>query len=219
MHWHRTTEEAGIAQPKAYLIRIAINLVFDALRRYDYPGCFLPGPVLEDGATGSELLVTEKISLVLALALQSMSLLKCTAFVPHDIFSFSHEEVMEFLGRSPPSVRQLASYARHHIETGRSRSDVGTERHHRLTEVPLATCRAGDPELLESLLVEDTTVPSDDDGRTTVALRSVVGVDKAVHFFLSLTSEMTGTTSFESANLNSAPAWIARVDGRIGHVG
>ena len=63
------------------------------------------------------------------------------------------------------------------------------------------------------------TVVSDGGGRATVALRPVVGADKVARFFLGLASKMTGTTSFEPANLNSTPAWVARVDGRIDHVG
>jgi len=219
LRWHRATEETGIAQPKAYLARIATNLALDALRRRDYPGCFLPEPVPEGDATDSELLVAEEVSLALALVLQSMSPLERTAFVLHDVFSFSHEEVAEFLGRSPSSVRQLASRARRHIEAGRSRFDVDTEKHHRLTEVFLTACRAGDLESLKNLLAEDVTVFSDGGGRATVALRPVVGADKVARFFLGLASKMTGTTSFEPANLNSTPAWIARVDGRIDHVG
>jgi sigma factor, sigma 70 type, group 4 (ECF) len=96
---------------------------------------------------------------------------------------------------------------------------VDTEKHHRLTEVFLTACRAGDLESLKNLLAEDVTVFSDGGGRATVALRPVVGADKVARFFLGLASKMTGTTSFEPANLNSTPAWIARVDGRIDHVG
>ena len=72
---------------------------------------------------------------------------------------------------------------------------------------------------MKNLLAEDVTVVSDGGGRATVALRPVVGADKVARFFLGLASKMTGTTSFEPANLNSTPAWVARVDGRIDHVG
>ena len=96
---------------------------------------------------------------------------------------------------------------------------MDTEKHHRLTEVFLTACRAGDLESLKNLLAEDVTVFSDGGGRATVALRPVVGADKVARFFLGLASKMTGTASFEPANLNSTPAWIARVDGRIDHVG
>ena len=123
------------------------------------------------------------------------------------------------MGRSPSSVRQLASRARHHIEAGRSRFDVDAGKHRRLTEVFLTACRAGDLDSLKNLLAEDVTVVSDGGGRATVALRPVVGADKVARFFLGLASKMTGTTSFEPANLNSTPAWVARVDGRIDHVG
>ena len=219
LRWHRATEETKVTRPRAYLARVATNLALDALRRRDYPGRFLPEPVPEGDATDSGLVVAEEVSLALALVLQSMSPLERTAFVLHDVFSFSHEEVAEFLGRSPSSVRQLASRARRHIEAGRSRFDVDTEKHHRLTEVFLTACRAGDLESLKNLLTEDVTVFSDGGGRATVAVRPIVGADKVARFFLGLTSKMTGTTTIELTSLNSTPAWIARVDGRVDHVG
>ena len=72
---------------------------------------------------------------------------------------------------------------------------------------------------MKNLLTEDVTVFSDGGGRATVAVRPIVGADKVARFFLGLTSKMTETTTIELTSLNSTPAWIARQDGRVDHIG
>ena len=67
----------------------------------------------------------ESVSYALLTVLEQLTPAERTAFVLHDVFDVPFLEVAEIVGRSPDSVRQLASRARRHVVVsgrgGRSR--------------------------------------------------------------------------------------------------
>ncbi|WP_222720769.1 sigma factor-like helix-turn-helix DNA-binding protein [Actinomadura sp. HBU206391] len=61
----------------------------------------------------------ESLSMALLVVLEHLSPAERTAFLLHDVFGMTFDEVAEVVGRSPAAVRRLASRARHHVDHGR----------------------------------------------------------------------------------------------------
>jgi len=121
--WLRWSARAGpeIAEPRAYLTRIASRLALNRLRsvrarRESYPGPWLPEPLLTAPDVGAE--VAEhaergrEISIALLVVLETLSPAERAVFVLRDVFAMPYDEIGSILGRSEPAVRQLAHRAR-----------------------------------------------------------------------------------------------------------
>jgi RNA polymerase sigma-70 factor, ECF subfamily len=86
-----------------------------------------------------------------------------TAFVLHDVFQMSFEEVGTIVGRSPTACRQLASRARRHVrdDVGPARFSVEPEARRRLVDRFMAACTTGDLEGLLAVLDPDVSGQAD----------------------------------------------------------
>jgi RNA polymerase sigma-70 factor (ECF subfamily) len=86
-----------------------------------------------------------------------------TAFVLHDVFQMSFEEVGAIVGRSPTACRQLASRARRHVrdDVGPARFSVEPEARRRLIDRFMAACATGDLDGLLAVLDPDVSGQAD----------------------------------------------------------
>lgn len=216
----RGVDPERVADPRAYLARIATNLALDSLRRRrDYPGEFLPEPVPTGPGADAEVLAAKEIELALALVLQSMSPLERAAFVLYEPFGFSHPEVAGILGREPAAVRQLVHRGRSHVQARRPRFDVDPVELERVSTAFRDAALGGDLDGLMAVLAEDVVLVADGGGKASAALRPVVGADKVARFMLGIASQATAAITVEFAELNHHLAWIIRDDGRPDQVG
>lgn len=89
-----------------------------------------------------------------------------TAFVLHDVFSYSFEAISQIVGRTPAACRQLASRARRTLaaDGGATRLTVEAPEQHRVAEQFIAACSTGDFEGMLVLLDPDVTSDVDTGG-------------------------------------------------------
>jgi len=145
----------------AWLTTTVARLALDVLRsararRVAYVGPWLPEPVVEDDPA-DRVTLDESVSYALLTVLEQLSPAERTAFVLHDVFDVPFPEVAEIVGRSPDSVRQLASRARRHVTRERPRRPVSQAEHRRLVEAFTRAAEEGDVERLLTLLDPDVT--------------------------------------------------------------
>jgi RNA polymerase sigma-70 factor (ECF subfamily) len=176
----------AVREPAAYLRRVVTRLCLDHLksarhRRETYIGPWLPKPVVE--ATEDEI---DDVTLPLMMALERLSPLERAAFLLHDVFGVSFEEIAGTIGREPAACRQLASRARTHVRAARSRFDMPRERGLEIAAAFFTASRSGDMEALRSLLAVDVTMYADGGGQRSAVLQPVVGVSPVVEFFATL---------------------------------
>jgi RNA polymerase sigma-70 factor, ECF subfamily len=150
-------------------------------RRETYIGTWLPEPVIE--AEEDEL---DDITLPLMIALERLSPPERAAFLLHDVFGVSFEEVADTIGREPATCRQLASRARAHVRAARPRFPMPKERGLEIAAAFFSASRNGDMPQLRSLLAEDVALYADGGGKRPAANRPIVGVDDVVRFHGSL---------------------------------
>lgn len=179
-------DRAAVREPEAYLRRVVTRLCLDQLksarrRRETYVGQWLPEPVIE--ARESD---PDDITLPLMLALERLSPLERAAFLLHDVFGVSFEEIAATIGRTPAACRQLATRARTNVRAARPRFQVPKERGLELAEAFFAATRAGEMKKLESLLAADVAVYADGGGKIPAAMEPIAGFDDVLRFFTAL---------------------------------
>lgn len=175
----------SIEHVQAYLSRIATNLCLDRMqtaraRREQYVGCWLPEP-LEDANSSfdpgpqAHIEYAQSISVAFMLALERLSALERAAFLLHDVFDQSFDEVALRLGRSAAACRQLATRARAHIRTEQVRVDVQHEQAEQLLGAFVQTIASGDTDALARLLTDDAVMLSDGGGIVTAVAQPLHG--------------------------------------------
>ncbi|WP_086729732.1 RNA polymerase sigma factor SigJ [Streptomyces carpinensis] len=188
-----------VANPRAYLVRIAVNHALArraviSRRRETYVGPWLPEPLVADEAAdaGDPALRTESVSLAMLVVLESLTPLERAVFVLGDVFGYAHREIAEIIGRTPAAVRQLAHRARAHVHARRPRYTAHPRVRREATERFVRAALGGDIAALMEILAPDVTVWTDGGGRRRQAgLRPVHGRDKAVRLLTSYAARRT----------------------------
>jgi RNA polymerase sigma-70 factor (ECF subfamily) len=104
--------------------------------------------------------VADSIGLALLVVLEMLSPAQRIAFVLHDMFSFSFEEIGQVLGKSTDACRQLASRARRRVRTAQDPS-ADPQRQREVVDAFLGASRSGDFQTLLSLLSPDVELVTD----------------------------------------------------------
>jgi RNA polymerase sigma-70 factor, ECF subfamily len=185
LRWLDTDRDA-VREPEAFLRRVVTRLALDQLksarrRRETYIGPWLPEPVVE--AADEE---TDDVTLPLMMALERLSPLERAAFLLHDVFGVSFEEIAETIGRELATCRQLASRARSHVRAARQRFQLPKERGLEIAAAFFAASRGGDMHHLQSLLAADVTVYADGGGKASAAARPTVGLTDVMQLHTAL---------------------------------
>lgn len=196
-------EGEEIANPRAYLVRIAVNTALArqaaaSRRRETYIGPWLPEPlVTETTDTADSVVKTEAVSIALLVVLETLTPLERAVFVLHDVFGYPHTEIADILDRTPTAVRQLAHRAREHVQARRPRFQADPDLQRQVTERFLAAALGGDLTSLMQILSPDVTMWIDGGGKAVrgTALRPVHGSDKVSRM-------ITGTAGRAPENLN-----------------
>jgi RNA polymerase sigma-70 factor (ECF subfamily) len=213
LRWHAADREA-VREPEAWLRSVVTRLCLDVLKsarrkREVYVGPWLPEPVVEPG--GDDPL--DDITLPLMMALDRLSPLERAAFLLHDVFGVSFDEIALTLDREPAACRQLASRARTHVRSARPRFQTPPAKGLEIAEAFFAASRSGDMTALQSLLAADVALYADGGGERSAALRTVVGLEDVmrVHAGIFRKFEQFGASQIVAyGRVNGLPGFVSR---------
>jgi RNA polymerase sigma-70 factor (ECF subfamily) len=207
LRWHEADRES-VSNPRAFLMTTTTRLCLDMLksaraRREEYVGPWLPEPVLDTAALApdSRTELAEDLSFALLLTLDRLSPLERAAFLLHDVFDFSFNEVSSALERSEAACRQLAARARAHVREVRprgatvppARSGEIDAKHAQLLSAFVAATQAGDLNAMMQLLASDVRVVTDGGGKVRSALQVVEGADRVARLIMGATRKRPDT--------------------------
>ncbi len=208
-------DRAAVRVPAAFLRRVVTHLCLDQLksarvRRESYRGPWLPEPVVEEEPA-------EDVTLPLMLALERLSPLERAAFILHDVFGESFEDIAAAIGRDAAACRQLASRARAHVRTDRPRYTV--DRQHGL-EIAAAFFEASRGEglgNLGALLADDVRFHSDGGGKRPAAGRIMAGASEVMRAHAAIARLRHGPSQLlRYAFVNGLPGFVTReADGML----
>jgi RNA polymerase sigma-70 factor (ECF subfamily) len=175
-------DHSEIENPPAYLRRTVTRLCLDVLKsarskREEYVGPWLPDPIIDSGEV-------EDVTLPLLLALERLSPLERAAFLLHDVFGESFDDIAETLGRDATACRQLASRARRNVQADKPRYTLPRERGLEIASAFFAASRRGDLDSLGRLLADDVRFHSDGGGKRPAAPAILSGFDVVADFLM-----------------------------------
>lgn len=107
------------------------------------------------------LLLADSVGVALLVVLETLAPAERVAFVLHDMFDLSFDDIAPIVGRSPVATRQLASRARRRVQLGRGTSDADLTHQQALVGAFLAASRDGDFQALLAVLDPDVVLRAD----------------------------------------------------------
>jgi len=208
LRWADTDRDA-VRVPEAFLRRVVTRLCLDQLksarvRREEYIGPWLPEPVVEAEEV-------EDVTLPLMLALERLSPLERAAFLLHDVFGESFDDVAESLGRDAAACRQLASRAREHVRAEKPRFPVEREHGLEIAQAFFAATR-GEIGVLGAMLADDVSLYSDGGGKRPAAARIMLGSDEVTRTYAAIKRLLQGRFGelIRFAWINGLPGFVTR---------
>lgn len=187
-------------------------------RREDYAGSWLPEPIVtarNDSPEGDAVLA-DSVGLALLVVLETLSPAERLAFVLHDVFAVSFDEIAAIVGKTPAAARQLASRARRRVRDGAPSPDADRAVERRVVDAFLAAARAGDFDALLRVLDPTVVFRMDGGGVGLLARPPIHGADAVAREILSSGAPFAPLA--EPAMVNGAPGAIVRAGGRPRYV-
>ncbi|AEG50158.1 RNA polymerase, sigma-24 subunit, ECF subfamily [Sphingobium chlorophenolicum L-1] len=208
IRWARA-DRGAVRVPAAFLRRIVTRLCLDHLksarvRREAYGGPWLPEPVVEEHPV-------EDVTLPLMLALERLSPLERAAFLLHDVFGESFEDIAAAIGRDPAACRQLASRARTNVRKERTRYSVGREQGMEIAEAFFRASRGEGIAHLGKLLADDVRFHADGGGKRPAVARILEGAREVTRALAAILRLSHGPPQLiRYAFVNGLPGFVTR---------
>ncbi|MFJ3906528.1 sigma-70 family RNA polymerase sigma factor [Streptomyces sp. NPDC090025] len=161
--------------------RVCLDLLRSrASRREDPLEYYVPDPVVrEEGAADPEreALLADSVGLALLVVLETLAPAERLAFVLHDMFAVSFDEIAPIVDRTPAATRQLASRARRRVQGATPAPAPDVTRQREVVDAFLAASQAGDFAGLLTVLDPDVLLRVDGGVLTAAASKLVRGAE------------------------------------------
>ena len=194
--------------------RVCLNVLRSrTIRREDPLEAHVPDPVVNFGDRADpeeEALMADSIGLALLVVLETLPPPERMAFVLHDMFGVSFDDIATIVDRSPAAARQLASRARRRVQgaTPAPDQDLATQR--RVVDAFFAAARAGDFEGLIAVLDPDIV------SRTDAGISAASAVVRGAHAVASNAARYrTSARVVTPALVNGGPGVVITLKGRV----
>jgi RNA polymerase sigma-70 factor (ECF subfamily) len=154
-----------------------------------------------------EALMADSVGLALLVVLETLAPAERLAFVLHDLFGMSFDDIAPIVGRSPLAARQLASRARRRVHTAPAAARPDLARQREVVEAFLAAARGGEFQALLALLDPEVVRRADAAVLPAGAPRELRGAEAVARGALA-----------GSQRAGAVPLALALVNGNVGVV-
>jgi RNA polymerase sigma factor (sigma-70 family) len=169
------TDVSVIDNLRGWLTTVVGRVCLDMLRTrasrredpLDEQAVHVPDPIvaraISPGDEGPEAnaMLADSVGLALLVVLEKLEPAERLAFVLHDVFGMTFEEIAPIVDRSVVATRQLASRARRRIQGQAPTSDTDLRKQRRVVDAFLAAVRDGDFEALVTVLDPEIVLRAD----------------------------------------------------------
>jgi RNA polymerase sigma-70 factor (ECF subfamily) len=161
-----------------------------------------PEPIMARASVDpdQEMAMADAVGLALLVVLEKLAPAERIAFVLHDMFDISFDDIATIVQRSPVATRQLASRARRRVQGTEEAQTADRSRQRQVVEAFLAASRGGDFSGLLAVLDPDVVFHADHVAARLNAAADLRGAEQVA-------------TTFKGRARNASPALI---DGRVG---
>jgi RNA polymerase sigma factor (sigma-70 family) len=173
----------------------------------------VPDPIVSfDDRTDpeQEALMADSVGLALLVVLETLPPPERMAFVLHDMFGVSFDDIATIVDRSPAAARQLASRARRRVQGATPAPDQDLASQRRVVDAFFAAARAGDFEGLIAVLDPDIVSRSD------AGLSAASAVVRGAHAVASNAARYRASARVVTpALVNGGPGVVISLAGRV----
>jgi RNA polymerase sigma-70 factor (ECF subfamily) len=177
------TDTAAVDNLAGWLTTVVGRVCLDMLRARrarteDYVGSWLPEPIVSVDAEADPeraAMMADAVGLALMVVLETLTPAERLAFVLHDMFGVSFEEIAPILRRNPAAARQLASRGRRRVRGAAPVADADLARQREVVDAFLAASRGGDFDALVAVLAPDAVFRVDAGPASPLARGPVTG--------------------------------------------
>lgn len=156
-----------------------------------------------------EALLADSVGLALLVVLQTLAPAERVAFVLHDMFDLSFDEIASVVGRTLVATRQLASRARRRVQGQPAVPEVDLNRQRGVIEAFLAASRGGDFDGLLAVLDPDVVVRADGAAVKLGSMPEMRGADAVARAFKGR------ARNAQVALVDGAPGVVVAPNGRL----
>jgi RNA polymerase sigma-70 factor (ECF subfamily) len=162
------TDTGDIVSLRRWLTTVVARVCLDMLRarssrREDSLDLRLPDPIVtrDEWHPESEAMLADSVGLALLIVLDTLEPAERLAFVLHDVFGMTFDEIAPIVDRSPLAARQLASRARRRVQSRAPSSDRDLRQQRRVVDAFLTAVREGNFDDLMAVLDPDIVLRAD----------------------------------------------------------
>jgi RNA polymerase sigma factor (sigma-70 family) len=174
----------GVDNLSAWLTTVVSRVCLDMLRRRREepldPAFEVAGGVDPE----QEAVLADSVTIALLVILETLTPTERLAYVLHDMFAVSFDEIAPIVGRSPVAARQLASRARRRIREGTRTPETSLSEGRAIVSAFLDAARGGDMGTLLSLLDPDVVARADSVAARMGGTSEMRGADAVARFFV-----------------------------------
>jgi len=218
---------------RPWLVKVALNLARDLLRRRrrrDYVGPWLPSPIdtgddrgtnngseppsHEPAAMDGRYDLLESVSFAFLVALEALTPTQRAVLILRDVFDYSVKETASALDVTEANVKTTHHRARQAMAKYDSARQIPTAERQEASATALRrfleALHAHDVGAIEALLADDVKTTTDGGGEFRSALRTIVGRDNVLRFYLAV-SVYASDAAVKMRTLNGVPSIVADI--------
>ncbi len=221
---------------RPWLVRVAMNLAHDLLRRRrrsPYVGPWLPSPVASPAgeerieaveavasgiSTEGRYDLVESMSMAFLVALEALTPRQRAVLLLRDVFDYSVRETAAVLGANDGAIKVAHLRARRAMkEYDASRpasAAIARERTRQALSTFTQALLTGDLSRVESLLAADCRALSDGGGEFYAALNPVLGARSVARFYHGIFMKFGGVATAHVIHVGGMPALLVDIEGR-----
>ncbi|MFI6522257.1 RNA polymerase sigma factor SigJ [Spirillospora sp. NPDC050679] len=197
--------------------RVCLDMLRSRTQRGETPlEARLPDPVVTEQSADPEhqALIADSVGLALLVVLESLNPAERLAFVLHDMFGLSFDEIAPIVDRTPAAARKLASRARQRVQGTAPVPDPDPVAQRRVVDAFLTAARGGDLDGLVAVLDPDVVLRADSGKTLPGGMRVLRGV-RAVAGQAATFQRMATASSTRPALVNGAAGLVNTIDGEL----
>ena len=218
---------------RPWLVKVALNLARDLLRRRrrrEYVGPWLPSPIETELVARDPSLddppsheppslegrydLLESVSFAFLIALETLTPAARAVLLLRDVFDYSVKETADALDLSDANVKTTHHRARRAMASYEADRQIPTAARQESTQKALTqflrALEQHDVGAIEALLAADVRTTSDGGGQFKSALRTIVGRDKVMRFYLAVAG-YAANGAVRVAALNGVPSVVVDI--------
>src|SRR5262245_25271729 len=161
-------DASDVENLRGWLTTVVARVCLDMLRtrtsrREDSLETHVPDPVISsaDADPESDAMLADSVGLALPVVLETLEPAERLAFVLHDVFGMTFDEIAPIADRSAVAARQLASRARRRVQGQAPAPDADLRKQRRVVDAFLAAAQEGDFGRLVAVLDPEIVLRAD----------------------------------------------------------